>query len=231
MTDDDVSMADPLLIALVPAAAALAGGIQLERVRWRRMTAAQENERAVATKRAVRLVERELFEAEMRIARSARTGYFAPADRRCATAEWRQHSGELAEELGVADWHRVTAAYDAIVDLNETLDQRLGPFRNADPANIGQAVTSAFAEAKLSQVRESDKLELRWRAIRTASWILRAQIGDSEKLVWALAEDERLAAELWPRQPAGTAPEAAAGSEPEGTNRDSAVAEPQEPRV
>lgn len=180
------------------------GATWLERVRWRRAEAAGARNRELATKRALRLVERELNEAETRIARIVGRGCFAPADRTFATNEWNEHRGWLAGELGVADWHQVTAAYDSIVDLNEALDQRLGALAHTTAENLGQVLTSAVAEAGLSRVRDDDQLELRWRAVRTASWILRAYAGEAEEAHWALEQDRLLARQLWPREAKGS---------------------------
>jgi hypothetical protein len=97
----------------------------------------------------------------------------------------------------------VTAAYDSIVDLNEGLDQRLGALAQTTPENLGQVLTSAVAEGRLSRVRDDDQLELRWRAIRTASWILRAYGGEAEEAHWALEQERLLARQLWPRRAEG----------------------------
>jgi hypothetical protein len=199
-------MVDALVPALITGAVGVVGATSVERARWRRTAAASAAERELVTQRGLRLVEREFHEAEMRITRAARIGFFLAADRRLATDEWHAHRAELAAVLGATDWHRVIAAYDAIVDLNETLDERLGAVAESTPENVGQAITSAVFEARLSQVRDTDQLESRWRAIRTASWILRAYVGDSGKAERAIDEDERMAAELWPRQTEHVAP-------------------------
>src|SRR4051794_36822408 len=111
-------MEDGLLILLAGVVSAV-GGIWLERARARRAARLQADERELANKRALRLLERELHEAGERIARAASTGVFSVRDRRLGTDEWDAHRAEVAGVLGAADWQRVIAAYDAIIDLNE----------------------------------------------------------------------------------------------------------------
>ncbi len=62
------------------------------------------------------------------------------------------------------------------------------------------AVSAGVLEALISRVREADRLELRWRVVRRAAWNLRAQLNEAERAWVAIEEDERLAAELWPKQ-------------------------------
>lgn len=191
-------MVSGVMIAVVTGVIAFLSATWIERMRWRRAAAGEAAQRALASRRAVRLVERELFEAEQRIVRAVRAGHYSRNNRVLATREWDEHRGVISTELGVADWHLVGAAYDAIIDLNERLDERLGSV--GPPTDAGQALVSGVAEMGLSRVRDGDQLQLRWRAIRTASWILRAQLDEAEKVSFAWAEDERLAAELWPRE-------------------------------
>jgi hypothetical protein len=179
------------------------GATWRERLRWRRSSAAQEQERALETKRALRLVERELFEAECRIARAVEESHFTPNNRVLTTVDWTEYRGVLSTELGAADWRLITAAYDAISDLNQRLQLRLGSSTPEESA--GNALANAVVDSVMSRVREDDKMQLRWRAIRTASWILRAYLDEAEKVEYAWAEDERLASQLWPPQPQAAA--------------------------
>ena len=190
------SMVQELVVSAVAVVLTAVGATRRERVRWRRSTAAADAERALVAKRALRLVERELFEAQDRIARAVQAGHFAPDNRRLTTSDWEQHRGTVATELGVADWHLVTAAYDAINDLNQRLTLWLSA---RTPQDTGQAIADGLTDAVLSRVRDDDKLQLRWRAIRTSAWILRAYLDEAEKVEFALAEDERISSQLWPR--------------------------------
>ena len=190
-------MVTQLLLLIAATASTAVAATHLERVRARHRFAERDEERERERRRALRLVEQELYEAETWIERAARAGRYDPPARRSPTAAWNEHRPVLAGELGIADWHRVSAAYDAITDLNETLDARIGPALASNPENLGQAITGAFLELKLVEVYDADRLELRWRAIRTASWILRAYLDEAETVEHALAEDDRLATELW----------------------------------
>jgi hypothetical protein len=179
-------VADPLLSTLAPAVATAFGGwfagSRVERMRaWREEAARQENA-AERSRIAIRLIEHELFRAEQDLADFARAGRH-PARAQLTTTAWADHRETLSMRLGKADWDTMCAAYDAINGLNDLMRRR--------PA------TRTF--------ESSDRLELRWRAIRRASWNLREELGEAEKLERTLDEDERLAAELWPQ------PEAAAG--------------------
>ena len=70
-------------------------------------------------------------------------------------------------------------AFDAIQDLNRLLDAR-----------------EASAHGPLL-VEDGDRLEARWDAVRNASWILRGEAGEGEKVDWWLAEHEKLGARLF----------------------------------
>jgi hypothetical protein len=150
-----------------------------ERRRWRRERDAAAEERRLEVRQTTRLVEQELWEAEQFIAAAAESGCYGPSVRRASTATWNRSREYLARHLGVADWRRVTSAFDAINDLNWLLDSRA-----AEPSGV-------------LDVRDEDCLEARWRAVRTAAWILRAEVDEAEKLDDWLAEDKVAAAKLF----------------------------------
>jgi hypothetical protein len=177
-------------VPLLAAAIGVLGGRWLERTRARNQLEMRAEERSELVRGAVRLVELELFAAEQAIAGAAREGRFSHADRPLATGAWQRHAQTLASALGVADWHRVHAAYDAIMDLNALLERHAAQFDSESRGARGHLYSS---EPVTMATRDDDGVELRWRAIRTASWILRAQIGDEERVDVALADDERRA--------------------------------------
>jgi hypothetical protein len=174
---------DPVVLAVLPASGALAGvalttaaNWMTERRRWRREREAAAEDRRLEVRQATRLVEQELWEAEQLIAAAAVSGEYGP---RLPTTTWNAWREYLARHLGVADWHRVTSAFDAINDLNWSLDSR------------------ESESGGVLRVAEDDRLELRWRAVRTAAWILRAEADEAEKLDHWLAEDKAAAAQLF----------------------------------
>lgn len=156
--------------------------------------AAAEQEASV--REAMRIVEQELWANEQMLADAARTGMFWSTTRSLTQDAWHAYRQTLSRLLGLADWQTLNAAYEAVNDLELRLRERAVETR---PENAAQAITSAILDVHGRRVRDDDRLELRWRAVRRASWMLRATLDEGEKVTVALDEDERLAAELWPQ--------------------------------
>ena len=169
----------------VPAAAALPGvALTLpnnwvtERRRWRRERESAAEERQLEVRQSTRLVELELWEAEQLITAAVVAGSYRDG-LRASTRAWETWRAYVARHLGVADWRGVAMAFEAIHDLNRLLDTR-----------------EANAEGALL-VEDEDQLQARWDAVRNASWILRGEAGEGEKVHSWLAENEKLEARLF----------------------------------
>jgi hypothetical protein len=195
-----------VLSILISAAAGAVVTLGLERLRWRRRVEYENERRASETRSSIRLVEAELYEADRRLRQAASSGLYETRARCVSIDQWIDHRARLAATLGSADWHLVSAAYEELTKLNDLVADRLEPVVESRPENVGQALTSAIVEVHLRRVRDFDDLEARWRAARTASWILRSYAGDAESVEKALSDDARLAARLWPRRPPSVAP-------------------------
>jgi hypothetical protein len=178
------SSANPLLLAVVSALAALAGGIVsasasalAERRRWRREREVAAEARQLEIRQATRLIEQELVEAEQMIIEAAARKEYRRAQR-ASTATWNDWRPYLARHLGVADWRCVATAFVAVNDLNLVLATR-------------------EAHGSVVVVRDQDKLRERLYAVKTASHILRLELAEGERTDHWAEETQALLARLF----------------------------------
>lgn len=178
---------DPLLLAVVPALAALAGGIVsacasagTERRRWRREREVALEAHQLEIRQATRLVEQELVEAEQMIVEATVAKEYR-REQRASTATWNDWRPYLARHLGVADWRLVAMAFVALNDLNLVLETRQ-------------------VHGGAAPVRDQDKLQERLYAVRTASHILRLQLDEGERTHQWVADTQALLSRLFADQ-------------------------------
>lgn len=178
---------------------------RIEAGKDRRARARREEERERSSRRAKRLVELELQAVERILEEVAKRGRWPSLATRLPTAAWSAAVDQLAENLGPADWWRLSGTYEDIAVLNRGLDERLGALAGAEAENPARAVTAAFVEASVLRAEARHEIKRLWRAVREASWMLRAILGEGEDMMCAIASDEARERELWPAATAARA--------------------------
>jgi hypothetical protein len=196
-------MMGELLISGAFSAAGVISGVWIERLRSRRADAQARQARRQELRLAARLVELELCQGEVLLAEMARTRRYPRAAMRLPARAWEEQRAVLATQLGAADWWQVRGAYEHIQRFNRELDERFAPSLQAKPESLEQAAVAAVIDVHLLRLTDTAPLRELWQTLRSASWMLRAELEEAESVHSALADDRRRAAELWPQLSVG----------------------------
>lgn len=182
---------DPALAALLGAlgGAAVSTGNQVY-LDWRRRNAddraARERDKR-ALRLAARLVMEELADSLQLVADAGRSRRYWAAPRNLSTDVWGQYRTDIAALIQYpTEWRRITAAFDAINNLNWTVQHR---------RHHSQEVATTVKGAR---VESADGTRRVWRAIRDAIEALEGAIevqGAASRLLADRADEEQL---YWP---------------------------------
>jgi hypothetical protein len=182
---------DPALIGVIGVATGgvltISGQLLTEWLRGKRERKAEQRREARALRLATRLVIEELAEAKSLIQNAAKSFRYWPAPRQIPTTTWTQYRTEIATAIdSPLDWRFITTAYDAINNLNWTVQHRRETTTLVDDHRLGAAVHA------LDNTREA------WRAVRQAIATLEQTIGVMGPASRALREPEDAEQEFWP---------------------------------
>lgn len=182
---------DPALAALLGAlgGAAVSTGNQVY-LDWRGRhaddRAAQERDKR-ALRLAARLVMEELADSQQLVADAGKSRRYWAAPRNLSTDVWGQYRTDIAALIEYpTEWRRITAAFDAINNLNWTVQHR---------RNHSQEVSTTVEGAR---VEAEDGTRRVWRAIRDAIEALEGAIevqGAASRLLADQTDEEQL---YWP---------------------------------
>jgi hypothetical protein len=164
------------------------GAVFLDSRKARRERKANEAAELSATRLAVRLVLEELAEASALIEDAAKpdSRRYWPQPRRLPTAVWNEYRVQIASVIeSPLSWRNITSAYDAINNLNWTVNHR-----RTHSQEVGVAVHGAL-------VRPHDGTRSAWRSIRAAIGELEATIGVQGPASRMMREQEEAEAEFW----------------------------------
>jgi hypothetical protein len=182
---------DPALIGLIGVAAGglltISGQLLTEHLRGKRERKAEERREARALRLAVRLVMEELAEASSLLQSAAKSFRYWPAPRQIPTNTWNQYRTDIAAavESPVA-WRFITSAYDALNDLNWTVQLRRETTTLVDDRRLGVSVSPL------------DDTRAAWRAVRLAIETLERMIGVVGLASRVARESEDAEQEFWP---------------------------------
>lgn len=188
------SSVTPLAAALIGAGGALFGGalttsgqMLIERARGKREIAAEERRQARDIRLAVRLVAEELAESMSLIETAAQTHRYWIGPRDLPVTTWVQYQTDIAAQIeSPIDWRLITAAYDAINNLNWIVQHRRVTDQTVDTTIQGAPVWPK------EETRET------WRQIRAAIGALERAIGVMGPASRMLGEVEAVERTLWP---------------------------------
>lgn len=189
-----MSSVTPLAAALIGAGGAVFGGVLttsgqllIERQRSKRESEAGEQLRRREVRLAVRLVMEELAESMALIEGAARSRRYWVGPRQLPTATWNDYRTDIAVAIESAlDWRRVTAAYDAINNLNWVVDHRRRTSRDT------YGPTEGFWIEPQDRTREA------WSRVRLALETLERTLDIQGEASRVTGEEEVLARQLWP---------------------------------
>jgi len=172
---------------IVGAALTFCGQLINEGIRGRRERESEEKRDTKALRLAARLVMEELAEANTLIEQAARTGRYWRAPRQIPTETWNQYRTDLAIAIEVPlDWRIVTAAYDALNNLNWTVQHRRTSDQTVDGARLGVFINA------------DDHTRDVWRSVRQAIGVLERIIGVMGPASRVLGEEDERERGLWP---------------------------------
>jgi hypothetical protein len=160
----------------------------LEKARTRRDRDAETERAAEAMREAGRLVAEELREAERQIESAARRGRYWPGLVALPTIGWETYRTVLARQLGPADWGTLADAFDHVMRLNRSVNERRGRIVTVESRTMGEPVS------------DDDDLPEVWSAVRYAIWALDAEVGIPRKVEHYLEESRKRSLELWPEK-------------------------------
>lgn len=163
------------------------GQLLVDGRRGRRERATEAKREARELRLAVRLVIEELAEAAALIENAAGSRRYWAAPRELPTTTWSQYKTEIAGAIdSAADWRLITAAYDAVNDLNWTVQHR-------------RTKTTAIEEDEFrARLHEHDDTRAKWRTIRQAIETLEKTIGVQGPASRMLREHGDAEGEFWP---------------------------------
>jgi len=182
---------DPAVIGaagvLAGSAITMAGQFLNGEVQWRRERDAAQGREKRALRLSVRLVMEELAEALNLIEKAARSGRYWPMPREMPTGTWSEYRTDLAAAIdGPLDWRILTMAYDAINNLNWTVQHRRFSDQTVDGARLGV------------WVNPEDNTRQVWRAVRQAIQVLEQTIGVAGPASRMLGEPGDVERQCWP---------------------------------
>jgi hypothetical protein len=188
------SSVTPLAAALIGAGGAVFGGalttsgqLLIERARGKREVMAEKRRHAREVRLAVRLVAEELAESMSLIEGASRTGRYWVGPRELPTSTWSAYQTTIAATIeSPTAWRSITAAYDAINNLNWTVQHRRFTDQLIDTATLG-----AF-------VRPEEGTREVWRTIRGAIGELEQTIGVMGPASRIIGQTSELERGLWP---------------------------------
>ena len=188
------SSVTPLAAALIGAGGAVLGGflttsgqLLIERGRAKRERRAEADRAKRELRLAARLVMEELAESMVLIQKSARSRRYWVGPRALPTTTWNQYRTVIAAGIDSAlDWRLVTAAYDAINNLNWLVEHR-----RRTEQRVSTGVEGAI-------VNEHDETRAVWRASRSALHALERTVEVSGPASRLLHDQDDLELEFWP---------------------------------
>jgi hypothetical protein len=189
-----MSSVTPLAAALIGAGGVVFGGVLttsgqllIERGRAKRERQAEERRHARELRLAVRLVMEELAEALSLVEAAARSGRYWVGPRQLPTDTWNRYRTDIAAAIEASlDWRRITAAYDAINNLNWVVGHRRHTSRDVS------GHTEGFRTDPQDQLRDV------WMSLRLAIETLEATLSITGEASRVVGEREALARQLWP---------------------------------
>lgn len=190
-TPATVADVDPALIGVVGVASGVVlstgGQILVDGLRSRRERDAQEKQDARELRQSVRLVTEELAEAKRMIEKAAKARRYWPSPRMMPTDTWNRHRSDIAAAIeSPLYWRFITAAYDAVNELNWTVQHRRNTTTLVDDHRLGAHVEAA------DNTRET------WRTVRQAIQALEETINVQGPASRILREAEDAEREYWP---------------------------------
>jgi hypothetical protein len=165
----------------------ISGQLLAEGLRARRERTADERRQARELRLAARLVMEELAEAISLLQNAAKSSRYWPAPRQIPTSTWNQYRTHIGAAMdSPLHWRFITSAYDALNDLNWTVQHRRETTTLVDDHRLGASVSP------LDNTRET------WRAVRLAIETLERSIDVMGPASRVLREPDDAEREFWP---------------------------------
>lgn len=182
---------DPAVIGAVSVAGgvvlSIGGQLLVDGRRSRREREAEAKRGTRQLRLAVRLVMEELADAAGLIENAARSRRYWPAPRELATTTWNEYKMEIAGAIDSAlDWRSITSAYDAVNDLNWTVQHRRTKTTPAEELEFG------------ARLDEHDHMRAKWRTIQLAMKTLETTIAVQGSASRMLRKQGDAESEFWP---------------------------------